>query len=97
MNPNLLILIIGAVDVIMGVSIFLMADTITSQAFIPSLINDESIIIGTLMHEAMASQIIAIGIIFAILRSTKEIKSTITHRHTIIPFSKSYSSRPASA
>ena len=68
MNPNLLILIIGAVDIIMGVSIFLMADAITSQAFIPSLINDESIIIGTLMHEAMASQIIAIGIILLILK-----------------------------
>jgi len=68
MNPNLVILIIGAVDVIMGVSIFIMAGTITSQAFIPSLINDQSLIIGTLMHEAMASQIIAIGVILLILK-----------------------------
>ena len=68
MNPNLLILIIGAVDVIMGVSIFFMAGTITSQAFIPSLINNESLLVGTLMHEAVASQIIAIGIILLFLK-----------------------------
>ena len=68
MNPNLIILIIGSLNVIMGVSIFIMGNTITSQAFIPSLINSESLIVGTLLHEAIASQIVAIGVILLILK-----------------------------
>ena len=64
MSPQLVLSVIGAVNVIMGIAIYIGAENIvTGGAFSAYLINPESIKIGTYMHEALAASMISIGIV----------------------------------
>ena len=56
--------VIGAVNVLMGVAIYVGAENIvTGGAFVDSLITPESIKVGVYMHEALAASMIAIGFV----------------------------------
>jgi hypothetical protein len=64
MRPQLVLSVIGAINVIMGIAIYIGAENIvTGGAFSAYLINPESIKIGTYMHEALAASMISIGIV----------------------------------
>ena len=62
MSPQLVLTIIGAINILMGIAIYAGAESIvTGGAFSDYLINDASIKVGTYMHEAVASFMIAFG------------------------------------
>ena len=64
MSPQLVLTIIGAVNVVMGVAIYVGAEAIvTGGVFSNYLINDASIKVGVYMHEAVASFMIAFGFV----------------------------------
>ena len=64
MSPQLVLSVIGAINVIMGIAIYIGAENIvTGGAFSANLINPESTKIGTYMHEALAASMISIGIV----------------------------------
>ena len=64
MNPQLVLTVIGAVNILMGVAIFIGAENIvTGGAFVDNLITPESIKVGVYMHEALAASMIAIGFV----------------------------------
>ena len=64
MSPQIILTIIGALNVLMGIGIYIGAeDIVTGGAFSPNLINAGSIKVGTYMHEAMAAIMISIGVI----------------------------------
>ena len=69
MSPQLVLTIIGAVNVLMGVAIYVGAESIvTGGAFSSYLINDASIKVGVYMHEAVASFMIAFGFVALLCR-----------------------------
>ena len=69
MSPQLVLTIIGAVNVLMGVAIYVGAESIvTGGAFSSYLINDASIKVGVYMHEAVASFMIAFGFVALLSR-----------------------------
>ena len=69
MSPQLVLTAIGAVNVLMGIAIYVGAEGIVSGgAFSQHLINATSIIVGTYMHEAVASFMIAFGFIALLCR-----------------------------
>ena len=64
MSPQLVLTVIGAINVLMGVAIYVGAENIvTGGAFVDSLITPESIKVGVYMHEALAASMIAIGLV----------------------------------
>ena len=64
MSPQLVLTVIGAINVLMGVAIYVGAENIvTGGAFVDSLITPESIKVGVYMHEALAASMIAIGFV----------------------------------
>tara|TARA_S200000501_G_scaffold131893_1_gene124681 strand:- start:961 stop:1347 length:387 start_codon:yes stop_codon:yes gene_type:complete len=69
MSPQLVLTIIGAVNVLMGIAIYVGAESIvTGGAFSSYLINDASIKVGVYMHEAVASFMIAFGFVALLCR-----------------------------
>ena len=64
MNPQLVLTVIGAINILMGIAIYIGAENIvTGGAFIDDLINAESIKVGTYMHEALAASMISLGLV----------------------------------
>jgi hypothetical protein len=64
MNPQLVLTVIGAINILMGIAIYIGAENIVmGGAFIDKLITTESIKIGTYMHEALAASMIALGFV----------------------------------
>jgi hypothetical protein len=64
MNPQLVLTVIGAINILMGIAIYIGAENIVmGGAFIDKLITTESIKIGTYMHEALAASMISLGFI----------------------------------
>jgi hypothetical protein len=64
MNPQLVLTVIGAINILMGIAIYIGAENIVmGGAFIDKLITAESIKIGTYMHEALAASMISLGFI----------------------------------
>tara|TARA_Y100000758_G_scaffold239749_1_gene175792 strand:+ start:193 stop:579 length:387 start_codon:yes stop_codon:yes gene_type:complete len=64
MNPQLVLTVIGAINILMGIAIYIGAENIvTGGAFIDKLITAESIKIGTYMHEALAASMISLGFV----------------------------------
>ena len=56
MSPQLVLTVIGAINVLMGVAIYVGAENIvTGGAFVDSLITPESIKVGVYMHDALAA------------------------------------------
>ena len=69
MSPQLVLTIIGAINVLMGIAIYVGAEGIVSGgAFSQHLINATSIAVGTYMHEAVASFMIAFGFVALLCR-----------------------------
>ena len=69
MSPQLVLTIIGAVNVLMGIAIYIGAESIvTGDAFSSYLINNASIKVGVYMHEALASSMIAFGFVALLSR-----------------------------
>ena len=69
MDPNLVITVLGSLNVLMGASVFFMSETIVKGAFVARLINEQSVVVGSLMHEAMAGVIVGMGVLMLLLRS----------------------------
>tara|TARA_B100000579_G_scaffold416767_1_gene412687 strand:+ start:392 stop:778 length:387 start_codon:yes stop_codon:yes gene_type:complete len=70
MSPQLVLTIIGAVNVLMGIAIYIGAESIvTGDAFSSYLINNASIKVGVYMHEALASSMIAFGFVALLSRN----------------------------
>ena len=64
MSPQLVLTVIGAINILMGIAIYIGAENIvTGGAFSGNLINAESIKVGTYMHEALAAFMISFGFI----------------------------------
>ena len=64
MSPQLVLTVIGAINILMGIAIYIGAENIvTGGAFNDALINDQSIKVGTYMHEAVAAFMISFGFI----------------------------------
>jgi hypothetical protein len=64
MNPQLVLTVIGAINILMGIAIYIGAENIVmGGAFIDKLITAESIKIGTYMHEALAASMISLGFV----------------------------------
>ena len=69
MSPNFLITIIGGLNILIGCSVFVMSGTIVQDAFIfAEGLNEQSKIVGTLMHEALAGEIVAMGVLLLLVR-----------------------------
>ena len=73
MSPQLVLTIIGAINILMGIAIYAGAESIvTGGAFSDYLINDASIKVGTYMHEAVASSMIAFGCVAILSRDMED-------------------------
>ena len=75
MSPQLVLTVIGAINVIMGLAIYINAENIvTGGAFNPELIklNPAAVKVGTYMHEALASFMIAFGFVALLNRNMKD-------------------------
>ena len=70
MSPQLVLTIIGAINVLMGIAIYAGAESIViGGAFSDYLINNESVKVGTYMHEAVASFMIGFGCVAILSRN----------------------------
>ena len=73
MSPQLVLIIIGAINSLMCIAIYAGAESIvTGRAFSDYLINDASIKVGTYMHEAVASSMIAFGCVAILSRDMED-------------------------
>ncbi len=64
MSPQLVLTVIGAINILMGIAIYIGAENIvTGGAFSDALINAQSTKVGTYMHEAVAAFMIAFGFV----------------------------------
>ena len=73
MSPQLVLTVIGAINVLMGIAIYVVAESIVSGgAFSQHLINATSIKVGTYMHEAVASFMIAFGFVALLCRDMED-------------------------
>ena len=64
MSPQLVLTVIGAINILMGIAIYIGAENIvTGGAFNDALINSQSTKVGTYMHEALAAFMISFGFI----------------------------------
>ena len=73
MSPQLVLTLIGAINVLMGIAIYVGAESIVSGgAFSQHLINATSIKVGTYMHEAVASFMIAFGFVALLCRDMED-------------------------
>ena len=75
MNPQLVLTVIGAINILMGIAIYIGAENIvTGGAFNPELIklNTSAVKVGTYMHEALASFMIAFGFVALLNRDMED-------------------------
>ena len=73
MSTQLVLTIIGGINILMGIAIYAGAESIVSGgAFSDYLINDASIKVGTYMHEALASSMIAFGCVAILSRDMED-------------------------
>ena len=75
MNPQLVLTVIGAINILMGIAIYIGAENIvTGGAFNPELIklNPSAVKVGTYMHEALASFMIAFGFVALLNRDMED-------------------------
>ncbi len=75
MNPQLVLTVIGAINILMGIAIYIGAENIvTGGAFNPELIklNPAAVKVGTYMHEALASFMIAFGFVALLNRDMED-------------------------
>jgi hypothetical protein len=73
MSPQLVLTVIGAINVLMGIAIYVGAESIVSGgAFSQHLINANSIKVGIYMHEAVASFMIAFGFVALLCRDMED-------------------------
>ena len=64
MSPQLVLTVIGSINILMGIAIYIGAENIvTGGAFNDALINSQSTKVGTYMHEALAAFMISFGFI----------------------------------
>ena len=69
MSPQLVLTIIGVINVVMGIGIYVGAENIVLDgAFSEHLISSTSIKVGTYMHEAVAALMIAFGFVALLCR-----------------------------
>ena len=76
MNPQLVLTVIGAINILMGIAIYIGAENIvTGGAFNPELIklNPSAVKVGTYMHEALASFMIAFGFVALLNRDMEDV------------------------
>jgi len=75
MNPQLVLTVIGAINILMGIAIYIGAENIVmGGAFNPELIklNPSAVKVGTYMHEALASFMIAFGFVALLNRDMED-------------------------
>ena len=73
MSPQLVLTVIGSINIIMGIAIYIGAENIvTGGAFVNALVNPESIKVGTYMHEALAALMIAFGFVAVLNREMED-------------------------
>ena len=75
MSPQLVLTVIGAINILMGIAIYIGAENIvTGGAFSPDLItlNPAAVKVGTYMHEALASFMIAFGFVSLLNRDMED-------------------------
>ena len=75
MNPQLVLTVIGAINILIGIAIYIGAENIvTGGAFNPELIklNPSAVKVGTYMHEALASFMIAFGFVALLNRDMED-------------------------
>ena len=75
MNPQLVLTVIGAINILMGIAIYIGAENIvTGGAFNPELIklNPPAVKVGTYMHEALAAFMIAFGFVALLNRDMED-------------------------
>jgi len=68
-TPKLTFTIIAAWTTLQGIALFVLAPTVTIQAFDMSLMTPEGIEVGTIMHQALGSMCAGMGIIFFFCRN----------------------------
>ncbi len=76
MNPQLVLTVVGAINILMGIAIYIGAENIvTGGAFNPELIklNPAAVKVGTYMHEALASFMIAFGFVALLNRDMEDV------------------------
>lgn len=69
LNTKNVLTLIGVVSLIEGVGFYFGAEMITKDAFPENLLEGGGLSVGTLMHQALASSMLAIGIIILSARS----------------------------
>ena len=75
MNPQLVLTVIGAINILKGIAIYIGAENIdTGGAFNPELIklNPSAVKVGTYMHEALAAFMIAFGFVALLNRDMED-------------------------
>ena len=75
MNPQLVLTVIGAINILMGIAIYIGAENIvTGGAFNPELIklNPAAVKVGTYMHEALVAFMIAFGFVALLNRDMED-------------------------
>tara|TARA_Y100001970_G_C14115727_1_gene793462 strand:+ start:313 stop:699 length:387 start_codon:yes stop_codon:yes gene_type:complete len=73
MSPQLVLTVIGSVNIIMGIAIYIGSENIvTGGAFVTALVNPASIKVGTYMHEALAASMIAFGFVAVLNREMED-------------------------
>ena len=76
MSPQLVLTVIGAINILMGIAIYIGAENIvTGGAFNPELIklNPSAVKVGTYMHEALAAFMIAFGFVALLNRDMEDV------------------------
>ena len=66
MSAKTVMTIVGVISIIEGIAFYVGAEQITRGAF--SLLTGNALEVGTIMHEAMASAMVAIGVLILFLR-----------------------------
>ncbi len=68
LSPKNVLTIIGTIAVLEGIGFFFGAEAITKGAFI-NLMSGDALRVGTLMHEALAGLMLALGIVILFARN----------------------------
>jgi|TARA_B110000503_G_scaffold140328_1_gene230903 hypothetical protein len=68
-NKKNVLTLFGVITLIEGVGFYLGAEAITKGAFSADLLTEEGLIVGTLMHQALASAMLVIAVIVLFARN----------------------------
>ena len=73
MSTQLVLTVIGGINVLMGIAMYVVEESkVSGGAFSQHLINATSIKVGTYMHEAVASFMIAFGFVALLCRDMED-------------------------